>query len=434
MASSIVPPLTRSATDSKPAPAPASLPLTAAPAGHWFDSAACGMFFHWGPYSVAARGEWVMNRECIPAAEYQERYINPWKAESFDPDEWMNLVVRMGADYIVFTTRHHDGFALWRSAVNPHNSTRLGPRRDIVAEVVAAARRAGLRIGFYYSIANWIHPDYPEPFARDWPLDKDWTSPAHRERFQAYVTAELRELLTGYGRVDYLWFDGQEPASIRNPRWNALARELQPGILINNRNGPDGDVVICEQSLRTTLPTGRWEACFTLNQNWGYHARDLAYKHESELLALLIKVNGGGGKLLLNIGPRGDGSVPEESIHVITTCGEWIRDHRALLLDSDNQSFSWNNSALASRRDRSVILYFMHGLPAEFCWSETRTRLRSARHLPSGRLVDFSQQGERIHLYRLREQAATGLFPAVELLFDETPLPIQEQKTFWIPG
>ncbi|MBC8039776.1 MAG: alpha-L-fucosidase [Opitutaceae bacterium] len=410
-------------------------PAHVEPAGTWFDQAACGVFFHWGPYSVAARGEWVMNRELISVADYQRNYIDGWNVDQFDADAWMRVAREFGADYIIFTARHHDGFAMWNSPVNPRNSAVHGPRRDFVAEITAAAHRAGLKVGLYYSIANWAHPDYPSAGARDWPSDEDWRSPAHRRRFQSYVSAELSELLGGaYGRIDYLWYDGHFPANIRDASWNALARRLQPGILINDRNSPDGDVKICEQSLRADPPKGRWEACFTLNRNWGFHASDHAYKAPLDLLDLLLKIHADKGRLLLNIGPRGDGGIPDESTRIMRVCGEWIRGHRRILNELETGVFSWNNSALIARRGHSVLLFFNTTLPREFCWAETDAILLEALDFVSGRTILFRQNGVYIRLFNLDKHCTSGLLPVVELRFASKPEPVTPNSTFWIPG
>lgn len=192
----------------------------------WFQEARYGLFIHWGAYSQAARGEWVMNRERIPLEEYRNCYVKSFKAEHYDPADWMKKALRWGMKYAVLTTRHHDGFALWDSKLNPFNAVNLGPGRDLVAPYVKAVREAGLKVGLYYSPASWTHPDYPGAYFRDWPGEKDWKSEAHRRRFIEYYRAELKELMTGYGKIDYLWFDGCIPENIDGGETIAMLREL----------------------------------------------------------------------------------------------------------------------------------------------------------------------------------------------------------------
>lgn len=433
--SSALIPVPVSAPEAIPQLAAPHAPLPLGPDYEWFDASLIGVFFHWGPYSGAARGEWVMNRELIPVADYDARYFHPWQATNFDADAWMRHALALGATYIVFTTRHHDGVALWNSAVNPRNTVALGPRRDLVAEIANAARRAGLRVGFYYSVANWSHPDYPAAFARDWPRDDAWKSEAQRHRFQAYVAAELTELLDGrYGCVDYLWYDGGLPLNVCDPAWNRLARRLQPGILINNRGGPDHDIHICERAIHSSPPKGRWEACFTLNRNWGYHAHDHGYRSPRELLELLINTAGTRGKLLINLGPRGDGSIPEASTQILARCGEWIKRHGSCLIGSDTRVFAWNNTTLAARRGKRVHLYVLEGLPFEIWWCETITPLRRVVDHASGREIPFRQTGPRIQLLNTDRLVTPDVLPAIVLEFTAEPQPLTAQTTFWIPG
>ena len=154
------------------------------------------MFIHWGPYSVAARGEWAANRERIPLEEYKRLYAENFLAENYDPAAWAALAKEAGMGYAVLTTRHHDGFALWPTKTSVFHAGNLGPKRDLVGPFVDAFRKAGLRVGFYYSPADWFHADYPGPHFRDWPGVNDWKSEEARHRFIAYYREQLRELMT----------------------------------------------------------------------------------------------------------------------------------------------------------------------------------------------------------------------------------------------
>ena len=400
---------------------------------NWFSEALYGVFFHWGPYSAAARGEWVMNRERIPADEYQARFIDTWEAEYYDPEKWMQIAKESGASYVVITTRHHDGFALWDSRVNPNNAVRKGPKRDLLAEFVKAARKYGLRICFYYSLANWIHPDYPGPFYRDWPSDEDWASDEARERFLAYNQAELRELLTQYGKIDYLWYDGHFPENIRNDATNTLVRELQPGILINDRNGPTGDIRIAEQGIGGPKPEGCWEACFTLNKNWGYHSQDNAYKQPSDLLDLLLEVKASKGNLLLNLGPDSSGEIPSRSQNLLRQCGTWLRQHAELVTGLTKHDFGWNNSAIIHASDNALFLIFASLPKSKFCWAETEEPLLSAVSLPDNIPVKFKQDGARIILSGLEYIPRSHIYTVIQLNFACPPKPVTPLTTFWIP-
>jgi alpha-L-fucosidase len=374
-----------------------------------------------------------MNRERIPKQEYHSCYVDSWKAEAFDPEDWMAAATSLGASYVVLTTRHHDGFALWDSQVNSWNSVRYGPKRDIVADFVEAARRAGLAVGLYYSIANWTHPDYPGAFCRDWPLEKDWSSEEALKRFQAYNLAEIEELMSGYGKIDYLWYDGGEPKNIRNPEMNAVARKHQPDILITQRNSPDGEVAIMEQGIRSEIPDGLWEACFTLNRNWGYHADDTDYKRPSELIELLLTTAGGGGNLLLNLGPDAAGRLPDQSRDLVDTCGHWIRAHRCVLDHAIPSPFGWNNSCLVSTAGTSVFLHFYHPPEQTFCWAETKSIPSAVVLHPEQHPIPFHQDGERLTLEFTNISARPDVFSTVELRYAEAPSPSTAATTHWIP-
>ena len=283
-----------------------------------------GMFIHWGVYSIPAKGEWLMYREQIPAAEYDKLADKFRQPDSFSPREWVKLAKRMGAKYAVLTTRHHDGFALFDTKTTDFNSVKTAAKRDYVREFAEACRAEGIRVGFYYSIMNWQFNHSPNGvFDR-----KVWDA-------QVACTHEaLRELMTNYGKVDYLWYDGcSAPGSTDSETmermWrirdlNAMVRRLQPGILINDRSATRQDYATPEQCL-TPPPRGRmWESCITCNGMWGYKADDHNWKSADTLFRSLLHCARFGGNLLINIGPRPDGSVPEACVKALEGLGERI--------------------------------------------------------------------------------------------------------------
>jgi len=213
---------------------------------NWFDEARYGMFIHWGPYSVAARGEWVMNRERIPVDEYTRCYADHFTARNYDPKAWAQLAIDVGFRYVVLTARHHDGFALWPTKTGNFHSGNHGAKCDLVGPFVQAVRDAGLKVGLYYSVADWTHPDYPDPLARSWP--SAWHTESARQRFIHYYRAQLEELLTQYGPIDILWYDGCIPQPLEGGETNGLVRGWQPNILINDRlDVATSDFRTCEQ-------------------------------------------------------------------------------------------------------------------------------------------------------------------------------------------
>lgn len=292
----------------------------------WWRDARFGMFVHLGLYSVYGKHEWAM------AMENWEPEAYAALAKDFLPQEgccydWAKLAKEAGMKYIVLTTRHHEGFSLWDSAVNPFNSVNYGPHRDIVAEFTAACREQGLKIGFYFSLMDWKHPDGG---ACAYDLEA-------RIRFNHYLMEMNRELMTQYGKIDILWYDVAWPM-VSYEGWNSLemnqmVRSLQPEIIINNRSLLDEDFHTPEGKIQ---PIGSdWEACMTFNGiSWGYldSKKVRPYSHTPQQIArMLYEVTRDGGNLLLNVGPSSDGKIPVEAIKPLSTVGEWIKKYHGFL-------------------------------------------------------------------------------------------------------
>src|SRR5580693_3913066 len=280
----------------------------------WWHQARFGMFIHWGLYSVAGRHEWVMENEAIPVAEYEQL------AKRFTPQPnaaraWAKLARQTGQKYMVMTTKHHEGFCLFDSKLTDYCAPRQGPGRDLVKEYVDAARAEGMRVGFYYSLMDWHHPDGMR--------SKD--DPAARQRFVDYIHGQIRELLTNYGKIDVLWYDVACPLDAegwQSEKMNKMVFELQPDIIVNNRNWLKGDFSTPEQSIEATK--GDWESCMTLNDSWGYTAADDNWKTPQRVVRNLVECAQGGGNYLLNIGPKPDGSIPEPSVRILSAVGKWV--------------------------------------------------------------------------------------------------------------
>src|SRR5690606_16114376 len=254
----------------------------------WFTHDRFGMFVHWGLYALPARHEWVKSLELTPEADY-DRYLARFEADLFDPAGWARAAREAGMRYVVLTTKHHDGFCLWDSDLTDHTSVHTPFGRDAVAELVEAVRAEGLRVGFYHSLLDWPHPDYVVDGHHPRRGDDVEALNAGRDmaRYRAYLHGQVRELLTRYGRIDYLFFDftfpeernglpGKGPEDWGAEELLATVRELQPCIVVNDRVGLPGDVATPEQH----QPSGQvlvdgepvvWEACQTINGSWGYH-------------------------------------------------------------------------------------------------------------------------------------------------------------------
>ncbi len=401
----------------------------------WFNSVRFGMFVHWGSYSVAGRGEWIMNRERIPKAEYIEKYVNNWHAEQYQPEKWCQLAKDAGMGYIVLTTRHHDGFSLWNTKTDDFNAVKIGPRQDLLRPFVDAARAADLKIGFYYSPASWTHPDYPGAFYRDWPNTNDWVDENSRKRFIRYYQEQLHELLTFYGKINYLWFDGCIPENLDGVETLKMVKNIQPDILVNNRLGEPFDIQCCEQAITPAPPGQAWEACMTLNDNWGYHAGDNNWKQPIDIINMLLTCAENGGNLLLNVGPLANGTIPEESINILSKVGKWIKNNQTAISNSERHPFSWNCTARPiTVIGNKVYLHFMKDPKGEFCWSEAKNKIISAKLLIDQRPIAFHQEGERLFLQNIPSPLPDDLCTTIELTLDGAPEAITEQTSFWIPG
>lgn len=311
----------------------------------WFTEARFGMFVHWGLYSLAARHEWVKSRERMTDAAY-DRYLQHFEPDLFDPRAWARTAREAGAGYVVLTAKHHDGFCLWDSRLTDYTSVNTPFGRDAVAEFVAACREEGLRIGLYYSLIDWHHEGFPVDGTHPQRDDEEFKAATARRdirEYQPYLHGQVRELLTGYGRIDYLFFDfsythrddywgGKGAADWDSENLLALVRELQPGIIVNDRLGIPGDIVTPEQyqplepMTRDGAPVP-WEACQTLNGSWGYDRDNLDVKSPDALIRLLVDGVSKNGNLLLNVGPDGRGRLGRVAEDAFDGIAAWMADH-----------------------------------------------------------------------------------------------------------
>lgn len=333
----------------------------------WWREARFGMFVHWGLYSglagtwegkpVGKSGgmEWIQNRVKADTKTYAKRAIPLFRPEPGFAVAWARLAKEAGARYVVFTTKHHDGFALHDSAASDFDAgTLLG--RDLVKEIVTALRAEGLRVGFYHSVIDWHHDQYEYALSKQLPHPlegKPYPNGTRNHRvYLDYLRAQVDELLSNYGPVDIMWWDYSAQDFQGDEAWRAsdlmtLARERQPRAIMNNRlfripaagwasmetdgYAPSldtryGDFITPEQHIPAAgMPGLDWETCMTMNTTWGYSDHDKAWKSGAELVRNLVDAASKGGNYLLNIGPRGDGSVPEESVRSLRAIGRWLK-------------------------------------------------------------------------------------------------------------
>ncbi|GAB6926523.1 hypothetical protein JCM10914A_05060 [Paenibacillus sp. JCM 10914] len=318
----------------------------------WFQKDRFGMFIHWGLYSIPARGEWLRSSEKMSIEDYQT-YFDEFDPVDYNPREWAKAAKKAGMKYAVLTAKHHDGFCLYDSKLTEYKSTNTKAGRDLVQEFLDAFREEGLKVGLYFSLIDWHHEDYPAYGDRIHPMreNEDFKrDPANFDRYLDYMHGQVRELLTGYGKLDIMWFDFSYD-TMKNEVWRAtelmtMIREIQPHIIIDNRLEGSGE---SGGSIYTTDPsvysgdfaspeqiipphgvvdeTGApipWEACITLNNNWGYAAADRNYKLPTTIIRKLVECVSKNGNMLLNVGPDAKGSIPRESLEILEEIGDWM--------------------------------------------------------------------------------------------------------------
>jgi alpha-L-fucosidase len=369
----------------------------------WFDAARLGMFIHWGHSSQ--RGcelSWPMVGgnpalpQCgaLPVEEYQATAAT-FDPQGLDAGEWARIAKRAGMEYAVFTSKHHDGFAMFHTKLSDFSVEHTQFGRDIVREYVEAFRGEGLRVGLYFSLIDWHHPDYPpytdehRPyFPNNWPR----SSSEQWERYLEFMFGQVRELLTNYGTIDLLWFDGQwehTPEEWRAAELAKMIRELQPGIVINDRL-PGGDYETPEQFVPARAPKGPWEVCLTMNESWGHNPSDTLYKPARAIVHTLCEIAGKGGHFLLNVGPDGDGAIPPEQAERLGAMAEWMSRHGEAIHGSSAGLEPWQFYGPSTKKGDTVYLHLLmrpyetvtvRGVPIR--------RVRSVRALADGRELAF---------------------------------------------
>jgi alpha-L-fucosidase len=363
----------------------------------WWHNARFGMFIHWGLYSQLGRHEWVMNRERIPLAEY-EKLAATWKPKPHAARAWARLAQAAGMKYMVLTTKHHEGFCLWNTQQHDYNAVKQGPGRDLVREYVEACRAAGLKVGFYYSLMDWHHPD-----GALCAIDE-----GARRRFVDFTRGCVRELLSNYGKIDILWYDVSWPldtaAKWESAEINRMARQLQPHLIINNRSQLDEDFGTPEEHIQAADRGRAWEACMTFNGAWGWQKAPPEDWHSArKVLDMLRTCTAGGGNLLLNVGPKSDGSLPPEAVERLTKVGRWLKSYgRAVYGGTDRvEDLEWMPTGHWTRKGH-VMYYWVTRWPGrDLAIGGLTEKLVSARLLPAGRRLSFEQTDDRLVLHGL---------------------------------
>ena len=369
----------------------------------WFHQARFGMFIHWGLYSLLRRGEWVMLNERIPRDEYA-RLARRFRPTRFDADAWASLAAEAGMKYMVLTTRHHDGFCLFDSQVSDYTSAKTAARRDFVAEYVRACRKAGLKVGFYYSLLDWRFEGY-------------WEWARYKRSAAALVQQahdQVRELLTRYGKIDYIFYDGGWVPNVlrsgqasgssgrslstadfwQSRKLNAMARRLQPHIILNNRTGLPEDVDTPEQHVTASEPGRGWESCMTMGDSmgWGYIRNNPNMKTVPQLLQNLVNAAAGEGNYLLNVGPKPDGSIRSEEATRLRAMGQWLKSRGEAIYGSQRCPLPGGMVGPWTRKGNTAYLHLFRWPGREAVLPLVATKARSAELLGQGKRLKVRQE------------------------------------------
>jgi len=418
----------------------------------WWHDAKLGMFIHWGCYSVLNRGEQIMLRDQMPLAEY-DRIADQFHPAPDWADEVADQAVRMGAKYVVLTTRHHDGYCLFKTRTHSFNAVETGPGRDLVAEYVAAVRKRGLRVGFYYSVINWRWHGFHDPagYAHELPLIVE------------EMHTQVDELMRNYGTVDILWYDiprtpGQRgPAAFgyieqdlgvsaaefyRSAELNRHVRELQPGIIINNRSGLPEDFSTPEQHITPEKDGRAWEACMTRNfaPNWGCVNHSVADKTAGQILFHLMDAVRRGGNFLFNIGPDAQGHVVARDREVLDCIGRWLKRNGEAVYGTEKDIISgdWSQCpvfhyGMFTKRGTTEYLTLFYYPKDYLIISNVGGGLLSAELLVSGKKLNVEPlSNARYRISGLPAEMPDELAPVLKLTFEHEALSLQWSGAGWL--
>lgn len=295
----------------------------------WFSKAKLGIFIHWGIYSVRGVSEsWSFYNGYLPYDEYMAQ-CKGFTAKNYDPKAWVDLIKESGAQYTVITTKHHDGVALWDTKAGSLSAVKSCPaKRDLLTPFTQEVRKAGLRLGLYYSLLDWSHPDYPNSTRT---TTRYTDNPSRWANFCKFNFAQMKEL-SGTYKPDLWWFDGDWEQTAE--AWNSkgiieMLRSDNPNTIVNSRIQGYGDYATPEQGVPVVRPDDKyWELCYTMNDSWGYQHTDHNYKSPYMLLRTFVDCLSNGGNLLLDIGPKEDGTIPEEQVSTLKEFGRWTKKHK----------------------------------------------------------------------------------------------------------
>ncbi|WP_274362089.1 alpha-L-fucosidase [Paenibacillus thermotolerans] len=377
----------------------------------WFEEAKLGIFIHWGIYAVNGISEsWSFYHGRISHEDYLKQ-LDGFTAKNFDADKWADLFEKAGAKYAVLTTKHHDGVALWDTKYSDLNVVKKSPAgRDLIKEYAEAVTKKGIKLGMYYSLIDWSHPDYASVFEGGKAPDdlskvNRFSNPADGvqdeakwQRFLEFNNNQLRELLTNYGKVDLLWFDGDWERSAEQwnlPEFKHYLKSFNPDLIINSRLQGHGDYKTPEQGIPITRPEGPWEFCTTINRSWGYQPADNKYKTLKQIIRMFCDCITMGGNMLLDIGPMEDGTVDKRQEDILLGLGEWIRTHEEAVYPTTEgilPRYFLGGSTVS--KDRQTLYLFLYDDPKEsVCLKGLSNKIKRITVLHSGKELTHEIHG-----------------------------------------
>lgn len=376
----------------------------------WFDTARFGVFVHWG--HVSQQGwelSWPMigglpnlpSCQKIPKAEYNRKALN-FNPVKYDPKDLAKRIKNMGAQYVVITTKHHDGFSMYPTKLSDWSIARTKYGRDLIGPFVGAVRAEGLHPGLYFSLCDWHYPDYPtfnwQPGDKNYDVYRNWrwAPRAKWKRYLNFMFGQLRELLTNYGRIDVLWFDGGwevAPWRWRPYKLKNMIKSLQPQIMINDRLLFTGGYKTPEQFIPQKPLPGPWETCLTMNESWGYDKDDYDYKPVQMLIQTICEVAAKGGNLLLNISPRGDGTLPPEQIARMEAIGRWMKTYGESIIGTKPGLEPWQFYGPSTKKGNTYYLHLVMRPAGEVTVRGLKVdRIKSVRALKTGAGLKWSKR------------------------------------------
>lgn len=390
----------------------------------WFANAKLGIFIHWGIYSVNGISEsWSFFNNYINHDNYMKQ-LNGFTAANYHPEEWVKLIKESGAKYTVITTKHHDGVSLWNTKGIDATTTlkQSAAKKDVITPFIKEVKKSGLKTGIYFSLPDWSHPDY-DGFTRERKKYKLSEEPKRWDKFQTYLHTQMNELSKNF-KPDLLWFDGDWEHSAEEWQAGKIASDLKkhnPNIIINSRLNHHGDYETPEQGIPVLKPNSEyWELCYTMNDSWGYQPYDFKYKSPNMIIRTLVDCISMGGNLLLDIGPKADGTIAAEQVNILKGLGRWTKKHaEAIYGTHEGLPAGHFSGKTALSADKKTLYLYADWIPDNggLLLSGIKSAVSSAKIVGSASKATIKSKGENISI-KVPASAADQDVTVIALKFD----------------